>query len=99
MHASVQAVRGTDSLLFINDHWRAAIEARAYGLHLGQEDLDALTLIPGGGKKTAARMILELREKLALPELDPAAAVVLGLDLHVAFAPVLPAFFFSCSPV
>jgi Holliday junction DNA helicase RuvA len=28
------------------------------------EDLDALTLIPGVGKKTAARMILELREKL-----------------------------------
>jgi Holliday junction DNA helicase RuvA len=34
------------------------------------EDLDALTLIPGVGKKTAARMILELREKLALPELE-----------------------------
>jgi Holliday junction DNA helicase RuvA len=34
------------------------------------EDLDALTLIPGVGKKTAARMILELREKLSLPELE-----------------------------
>lgn len=34
------------------------------------EDLDALTLIPGVGRKTAARMILELREKLALPELE-----------------------------
>lgn len=43
VHAAVEAVRGTDSLLFINDHWRAAIEAGAYGLHLGQEDLDALT--------------------------------------------------------
>ncbi len=40
---AVEAVRGTDALLFINDHWRAAIDARAYGLHLGQEDLDALT--------------------------------------------------------
>ncbi|MEW5887184.1 MAG: thiamine phosphate synthase [Pseudomonadota bacterium] len=28
--------------LFINDHWQAAIEAGAYGVHLGQEDLDAL---------------------------------------------------------
>lgn len=28
------------------------------------EDLEALTLIPGVGKKTAARMILELRERL-----------------------------------
>ncbi len=43
VHAAVEAVRGTGSLLFINDHWRAAIEAEAYGLHLGQEDLDALT--------------------------------------------------------
>lgn len=41
--AAVEAVRGTGALLFINDHWRSAIAARAYGLHLGQEDLDALT--------------------------------------------------------
>jgi thiamine-phosphate pyrophosphorylase len=43
VRAAVEAVRGTSALLFINDHWRAAIDARAYGLHLGQEDLDALT--------------------------------------------------------
>jgi len=42
VHASVQAVAGTGALLFINDHWRAAIDAGAYGVHLGQEDLDAL---------------------------------------------------------
>jgi len=41
--AAVAAVQGTGALLFINDHWRNAIAARAYGLHLGQEDLDALT--------------------------------------------------------
>ncbi|RYF77098.1 MAG: thiamine phosphate synthase [Comamonadaceae bacterium] len=41
--AAVEAVRGTDALLFINDHWQLAIEAGAYGVHLGQEDLDALT--------------------------------------------------------
>lgn len=41
--AAVEAVRGTDALLFVNDHWQCAIAARAYGLHLGQEDLDALT--------------------------------------------------------
>ena len=28
-----------DSRLFINDHWQQAIEAGAYGVHLGQEDL------------------------------------------------------------
>jgi len=42
VRAAVDAVRGTSALLFINDHWRAAIDAGAYGLHLGQEDLDAL---------------------------------------------------------
>lgn len=43
VQAAVDAVRGTGALLFINDHWQSAIAARAYGLHLGQEDLDALT--------------------------------------------------------
>ncbi len=37
--AAVAAVRGTASLLFINDHWASAIEHGAYGVHLGQEDL------------------------------------------------------------
>ena len=40
VHAAVRAVQGTGSLLFINDHWREAIDAGAYGVHLGQEDLD-----------------------------------------------------------
>ncbi len=39
VHAAVAAVRGTNALLFINDHWQAAIDARAYGVHLGQEDM------------------------------------------------------------
>lgn len=43
VRAAVQAVQGTDALLFINDHWREAIAAGAYGVHLGQEDLDALS--------------------------------------------------------
>ena len=42
VHAAVRAIEGTRALLFINDHWRAAIAAGAYGAHLGQEDLDAL---------------------------------------------------------
>lgn len=40
--AAVRAVQGTGALLFINDHWQAALAAGAYGVHLGQEDLDAL---------------------------------------------------------
>lgn len=43
IRAAVEAVRCTGALLFINDHWRQALDAGAYGVHLGQEDLDALT--------------------------------------------------------
>ncbi len=44
VQAAVKAVQGTDALLFINDHWQAAIDAGAYGVHLGQEDLDIADL-------------------------------------------------------
>lgn len=44
VQAAVQAVRGTDARLFINDHWQAAIAAGAYGVHLGQEDMDVADL-------------------------------------------------------
>ncbi|MEY3944821.1 MAG: hypothetical protein RL697_834, partial [Pseudomonadota bacterium] len=40
VRAAVQAVKGTQSLLFINDHWQIALEEGAYGVHLGQEDMD-----------------------------------------------------------
>ncbi|GAM52101.1 thiamine phosphate synthase [Mycoavidus cysteinexigens] len=36
---AVQAARQHNAQLFINDHWQLAIEANAYGVHLGQEDL------------------------------------------------------------
>ena len=39
VQAAVKAVQGSQSLLFINDHWQAAIDAGAYGVHLGQEDM------------------------------------------------------------
>ena len=42
VQAAVAAVQGTGARLFINDHWQAAIDAGAYGVHVGQEDLDAL---------------------------------------------------------
>ena len=42
VRAAVQAVQGTGALLFINDHWQVALDAGVYGVHLGQEDLDAL---------------------------------------------------------
>lgn len=36
---AVDAISGSDALLFINDDWRLAIECGAYGVHLGQEDV------------------------------------------------------------
>jgi thiamine-phosphate pyrophosphorylase len=41
---SVKAVAGTQSLLFINDHWQQAVDAGAYGVHLGQEDMQETPL-------------------------------------------------------
>ncbi|MBR7059365.1 MAG: thiamine phosphate synthase [Neisseriaceae bacterium] len=42
---SVQAASGSRSQLFINDYWQEAIDANAYGVHLGQEDLDNANLV------------------------------------------------------
>jgi len=41
---AVDAVQGSKTLLFINDYWQEAIEAGAYGIHLGQEDLETADL-------------------------------------------------------
>ena len=45
VRAAVKAVEATGALLFINDHWQHAIDAGAYGVHLGQEDLDSSDLL------------------------------------------------------
>jgi thiamine-phosphate pyrophosphorylase len=44
VRAAVQAVQGTPARLFINDHWQIAIDEGAYGVHLGQEDMDEAPL-------------------------------------------------------
>src|SRR6185369_2856885 len=36
---ALAAIKGTRTRLVVNDYWRAAIEAGAKDLHLGQEDL------------------------------------------------------------
>lgn len=41
---AADAARRRGARLFVNDHWRLAINAGAYGVHLGQEDLDGADL-------------------------------------------------------
>jgi Holliday junction DNA helicase RuvA len=41
---------------------------------LVDDDVDALTLVPGVGKKTAARLLIELKARLDVPDLDLVAA-------------------------
>lgn len=41
---SIRLARRCHARLFINDEWQLAIKHRAYGVHLGQEDLDTADL-------------------------------------------------------
>jgi Holliday junction DNA helicase RuvA len=43
---------------------------------LANDDIDALCLVPGVGKKTAARLLIELKSKLDIPGLDIGAGSV-----------------------
>ncbi|MCE9982868.1 thiamine phosphate synthase [Leclercia adecarboxylata] len=42
--AAIALGRRYDARLFINDYWRLAIKHQAYGVHLGQEDLESTEL-------------------------------------------------------
>jgi len=56
---------------------------------LATEDIDALCAVPGVGKKTATRLLIELKSKLDLPDVDlsaidrPAAQAELPAHLEV----------------
>ena len=39
-----EACKAHGTRLWVNDHWRAALAAGAYGVHVGQEDLEAMGL-------------------------------------------------------
>lgn len=57
---------------------------------IATSDLGALTLVPGVGKKTAERLLVELRNRLDLPILDePGVSVAGGGDAPAGAAAVL----------
>lgn len=45
---------------------------------IAREDVTLVSTIPGVGKKTAQRMILELKDRLSLPEMSAAGATTLA---------------------
>jgi hydroxymethylpyrimidine kinase/phosphomethylpyrimidine kinase/thiamine-phosphate diphosphorylase len=44
IRAAIKIARQFQAKLFINDYWQLAIECEAYGVHLGQEDLELADL-------------------------------------------------------
>jgi Holliday junction DNA helicase RuvA len=50
----------------------------ALAMVVADDDVDALCLVPGVGKKTAARLLIELKSRLSVPVLDPVGAVAPG---------------------
>ncbi|MCC3749617.1 thiamine phosphate synthase [Rouxiella badensis] len=42
---AIRLGREHNARLFINDYWRLAVKHQAYGIHLGQEDLDTTDLL------------------------------------------------------
>jgi len=52
----------------------SALSPAALSTAVLEDDVDTLCLVPGVGKKTAARLLLELKARLDLPTLDGGAA-------------------------
>lgn len=66
---------------------------------LATEDIDALCAVPGVGKKTATRLLIELKSKLDLPDVDLSAierpVAEVELPAHVEVRQALEALGYS----
>ena len=51
---------------------------------LADDDLSALCLVPGVGKKTAARLLIDLKSRLSVPDLGPDVVPGSTVDLDTA---------------
>jgi Holliday junction DNA helicase RuvA len=70
----------------------SAAAPEEFRLSVLKQDIRALTRLPGIGKKTAERLLLELRDKLGAPadgEVPPAADVPVGTVYEEALAALL----------
>ena len=56
----------------------AALSPAALSTAVLEEDLDTLCTVPGVGRKTAARLLIELKSRLDLPDLSLSGAGVVG---------------------
>ncbi len=70
---------------------------------LATEDLDALCAVPGVGKKTATRLLIELKSKLDLPDVDLSAierpSAVVDVPAHLEVRQALEALGYSTDDV
>lgn len=53
----------------------SALTPDALRMAVSGDDVDALTMVPGVGKKTAARLLIELKSKLSIDDADYGAAI------------------------
>ncbi|WP_297462372.1 Holliday junction branch migration protein RuvA [Ferrovum sp.] len=67
----------------------SGLSVSALGQAVERQEVDLLTRIPGIGKKTAQRLLLELKEKLivpTLPDVPPSGGVALHVELAQALS-------------
>jgi holliday junction DNA helicase RuvA len=58
----------------------SALSPDALRMAVSGDDVDALTMVPGVGKKTAARLLIELKSKLSVDDADYGAAIAAAGD-------------------
>lgn len=89
---SIHLARHYETKLFINDYWQLALRYSAYGVHLGQTDLDAAPLAElcsrGLRLGISTHSDAELQRACALkPSYIAYGPVFATTSKHVAFAP------------
>src|SRR6201994_4556543 len=79
---ALDVIKGTRAKLVVNDYWRAAIEAKAQHLHLGQEDLAAADL--------KAIRAAGLKLGLSTHDDEELATALAARPDYVALGPIFP---------